>query len=304
MVCDNLKAGVTKASRYEPGVNRTYQDLATHYGFAILPTRVRKPRDKAKVEVAVQIVQRFVLARLRNRRFFSLANLNIAIHECVADLNAKIMRKLGKSRRELLETIERPALKALPTEPYRYAEWRRARVAPDYHVEIAGHFYSVPSRLIREVVEARITDTTIEIFYRGTRVASHAFSPVRNRHTTIPEHMPSAHRRYAEWTPARLMREAEKIGPATLALFEAIMRAKPHPEQGFRACLGILRLAKGYGVERLDAACRRGNDIGARSYGSIASILKHGLDRAYREGQPPEGPPIRHGNIRGRGYYH
>ena len=181
-----------------------------------------------------------------------------------------------------------------------------ARVAPDYHVEIAGHFYSVPSRLIREVVEARITDTSVEVFHRGTRVASHAFSAVRNRHTTIPEHMPSAHRRYAEWTPARLMREAEKIGPATLALFEAIMRAKPHPEQGFRACLGILRLAKGYGVERLDAACRRGNDIGARSYGSIASILKHGLDRAYREGQPPEGPltPIRHGNIRGRGYYH
>src|SRR3954451_5261111 len=259
VVCDNLKAGVTKASRYEPGVNRTYQDLATHYGFAILPTRVRKPRDKAKVEVAVQIVQRFVLARLRNRRFFSLADLNIAIHECVADLNAKIMRKLSKSRRELLETIERPALKALPTEPYRYAEWKRARVAPDYHVEIAGHFYSVPSRLIREVVEARVTDTTIEIFYRGTRVASHAFSPVRNRHTTIPEHMPSAHRRYAEWTPARLMREAEKIGPATLALFEAIMRAKPHPEQGFRVCLGILRLAKGYGVERLGCP-RRGRD--------------------------------------------
>src|SRR3954451_9456994 len=163
------------------------------------------------------------------------SDLNIAIHGCVADLNAKIMRKLGKSRRELLEMIERPALQALPTEPYRYAEWKRARVAPDYHVEIAGHFYSVPSRLIREVVEARITDTTIEIFYRGTRVACHAFSPVRNRHTTIPEHMPSAHRRYAEWTPARLMRKAEKIGPATLALFEAIMRAKPHPEQGFRA---------------------------------------------------------------------
>ncbi len=304
VVCDNLKAGVTKASRYEPGVNRTYQDLATHYGFAILPTRVRKPRDKAKVEVAVQIVQHFVLARAQPALLLTPRSQYLAIRECVADLNAKIMRKLGKSRRELLETIERPALKALPSEPYRYAEWKRARVAPDYHVEIAGHFYSVPSRLIREVVEARITDTTIEIFYRGTRVASHAFSPMRNRHTTIPEHMPSAHRRYAEWTPARLMREAEKIGPATLALFEAIMRAKPHPEQGFRVCLGILRLAKGYGVERLDAACRRGNDIGARSYGSIASILKHGLDRAYREGQPPEGPPIRHGNIRGRGYYH
>jgi transposase len=304
VVCDNLKAGVTKPSRYEPGINRTYQDLATHYGFAILPTRVRKPRDKAKVEVAVQIVQRFVLARLRNRRFFSLDELNAAIRECVAELNAKIMRKLGKSRSEMLETIERPALQSLPAEPYRYAEWKRCRVAPDYHVEIAGHFYSVPSRLIREVVEARITDTTVEIFHRGTRAASHAFSAVKNRHTTIPEHMPSAHRRYAEWTPARLMREAEKIGPATLALFEAIMRAKPHPEQGFRACLGILRLANRYCIERLDAACRRGNDIGARSYGSIASILKHGLDRAYREGRSPEGPPIRHSNIRGRGYYH
>ena len=162
----------------------------------------------------------------------------------------------------------------------------------------------MPSRLIREVVEARITSTTIEIFHRGTRVASHAFSAVRNRHTTIPEHMPSAHRRHAEWTPARLIREAEKIGSATLALVEAIMRAKPHPEQGFRSCLGILRLAKEYGVARLEAACRRGNDIGARSYGSIASILQHGLDRAYAHEKAPEGAPIQHANIRGQGYYH
>ena len=304
VVCDNLKAGVTKPSRYEPGINRTYQDPATHYGLAVLPTRIKKPRDKAKAEVAVQIVQRFVLARLRNRRFFSLDELNAAIRDCVADLNAKIMRKLGKSRRELFETIDRPALKPLPAEPYRYAEWKRARVAPDYHIEIADHYYSVPSRLIREVVEARITTTTVEIFHRGSRVASHAFSAVRNRHTTIPEHMPSAHRRHAEWTPARLMQEAEKIGPATLALFEAIMCAKPHPEQGFRSCLGILRLAKDYGVERLDAACRRGNDIGARSYGSIASILKHGLDRAYAHEKAPEGAPIQHADIRGQGYYH
>jgi transposase len=174
VVCDNLKAGVTKPSRYEPGINRTYAELANHYGFAVLPTRIKKPRDKAKAEVAVQIVQRLVLARLRNRRFFSLDELNTAIRECVADLNARIMRKLGKSRRELLETIERPALKPLPAEPYRYAEWKRARVAPDYHIEIAGHYYSVPSRLIREVVEARITTTTVEIFHRGIRVASHA----------------------------------------------------------------------------------------------------------------------------------
>lgn len=304
VVCDNLRAGVTKPSRYEPGINRTYQDLAEHYGFAVLPARVRKPRDKAKVEVAVQIVQRFVLARLRNRRFFSLAELNAAIAECVSDLNARIMRKIGKSRAELLETIDRPALDALPTEPYRYAEWKRCVVGPDYHVEIDKHYYSVPSRLIRETVEARITDATVEILHRGSRIASHARSNVPHRHTTITEHMPSAHRRYAAWTPARMMSAAAKIGPSTVALFEAIMKAKPHPEQGFRACLGILRLEKSYGAQRLEAACHRGNDIGATSYGSVASILRHGLDKAYAQASAPQGEPIRHANIRGRDYYH
>ncbi|MFZ0837844.1 MAG: IS21 family transposase [Xanthobacteraceae bacterium] len=304
VVCDNLKAGVTATCRYEPGINRTYQELAEHYDTAILPTRPRKPRDKAKVEVAVQIVQRFVLARLRNRRFFSLNELNAAIRETVADLNTKIMRKLGVSRNELFADIDRPALKALPSTPYQYAEWKKCRVAPDYHVEIADHYYSVPSRLIRQELEARITDTTVEILHKGIRVASHARSYARRRHTTIPEHMPSAHRRYAEWTPARIKREAAKIGPATIALVEAIMKAKPHPEQGFRACLGILRLARSYGSVRIEAACQRGNDIGATSYGSIKSILQHGLDRAYANERPPDGPPIRHSNIRGTGYYH
>jgi len=304
VVCDNLKAGVTATCRYEPGINRTYQDLATHYDTAILPTRPRKPRDKAKVEVGVLIIERYVLARLRNRRFFSLFELNVAIREIVADLNAGIMRKLGVSRLELLETVERPALKGLPSEPYQYAEWKKCRVAPDYHVEVERHYYSVPSRLIREQVEARITDTTIEIFHRGSRVASHARSNVRHRHTTIREHMPSSHRRYAEWTPARMMREAEKIGTATIALIQAIMQAKPHPEQGFRACLGILRLARSYGSARVEAACRRGNDIGATSYGSIKSILQHGLDRAYADDAPPPAQPIHHRNIRGNGYYH
>jgi transposase len=185
-------------------------------------------------------------------------------------------------------------------------------VAPDYHIEIAGHYYSVPSRLIREIVEARITTTTVEIFHRGVRVASHAFSPVRRRHTTINEHMPSAHRRYAEWTPARMMKEAARIGPATVALFDAIMNAKPHPEQGFRSCLGILRLEKSYGPARIEAAAKRGNDIGTTTCGSITSILQHGLDRAYLHPDPgmpakpasPDVGPIHHENIRGRGYYH
>ncbi|HYO27971.1 MAG TPA: IS21 family transposase, partial [Azonexus sp.] len=210
VVCDNLKAGVTAACRYEPGINRTYQDLATHYGTTILPARVRKPRDKAKVEVAVLIVERWILARLRHRRFFSLAELNAAIAELLAALNARPMRKIGASRRQLFETIDAPALGALPAEPYEYAEWKKARVAPDYHIELAGHFYSVPSGLIRQTVEARTTETTVEVFHKGKRVAAHVRSSLRNRHTTVPEHMPSAHRRYAEWTPARLTREAAR----------------------------------------------------------------------------------------------
>lgn len=304
IVCDNLKAGVTAACRYEPGINRTYQDMATHYGTSILPARVRRPRDKAKVENGVLIVERFILARLRNRRFFSLEELNQAIRELLDELNARLMRKLGASRRAFFEALDLPALKALPDEPYQYAEWKKCRVAPDYHVDLHGHLYSVPHALIREVLEARMTGTTVELFHRGRRVASHARSALRNRHTTISEHMPSSHRRYAEWTPARIAREAERVGSATAGLCAAIMRAKPHPEQGFRACLGILRLAKSYGGERLEAACRRGLDIGATTYGSIASILKSGLDRAYREEGAVEPSPIDHTNIRGGGYYH
>lgn len=304
IVCDNLKAGVTATCRYEPGINRTYQDLATHYDTAILPARPRKPRDKAKVEGAVLIVQRYVLARLRKRQFFGLVELNAAIRALVADLNAKVMRKIGASRNELLSTIDRPALKALPAEPYAYAEWKLCRLGLDYHVEIDQHYYSAPYGLVRERVEARITDATVEIFHKGARVASHVRSAVRRRHSTIPEHMPSAHRRYAAWTPQRILREAAAIGPATTALVEAVMKAKPHPEQGFRACKGILQLAKSYGASRLEAAARRGNDIGATTYGSIKSILQNGLDKAFAKPTAPDAPPVQHANIRGRGYYH
>ena len=304
IVCDNLKAGVTAACRYEPGISRTYQDMASHYGTAVLPARVRRPRDKAKVEVAVQVVQRWVLARLRHRRFFSLAELNGAIRELIADLNDRPMRHLGSSRRALFEALERPALLPLPTEPYTYAEWRRCRAGLDYHVEVHGHFYSVPYRLMREVIEARITDQTVELFHESTRVACHVRNPRQHRHTTIPDHMPSAHRRHAEWTPTRLLREAAAIGPSTIALVQRILATKPHPEQGFRACLGILRLVRSYGPERLEAACQRGMDIGARTYGSVQSILRNGLDRAYRPEPVSDELPVQHENIRGSGYYH
>jgi transposase len=304
LVCDNLKAGVTAACRYEPGINRTYQEMAAHYRTAIVPTRVRKPRDKAKVEVAVQVVERWVLARLRHRRFFSLGELNAAIRELNDELNARSMRRIGCSRRALFEAIEQNALLSLPTEPFEYAEWKRCRPGLDYHIDVHGHWYSVPYRLIREVVEARITDRTVEIFHRGVRVAVHVRSPMPHRHSTIPEHMPSAHRRYADWTPARLRREATQIGPAAAGLIDLILETKPHPEQGFRACLGILRLVRSYGVERVEAACQRGIDIGARTYGSVISILRNNLDRAYRPQPVPDLPPVQHGNVRGGGYYH
>jgi transposase len=282
LVPDNPKVGVDRANWYEPGLNRTYLDLATHYRTAILPTRPRKPRDKAKVEVAVLVVERWILARLRNRRFFSLAELNQAIAALVADLNQRPMRHLGVSRRELFLELDCPALKPLPAEPYEYAQWRVRRVGLDYHVDIDGHYYSVPHRLIRQQLDARITERTIELFNKGERVAVHLRGGGRGRHTTIAEHMPRAHRRYAEWTIERIRADAAAIGPSTAKLTALILESRPHPEQGYRACIGILRLARHYGADRLEAACDRGLDIGARSYGSIQSILKHGLDQHPR----------------------
>jgi transposase len=303
VVCDNLKAGVTKPCRYEPAINATYQEMAAHYGTAILPARVRKPRDKAKVEAAVLLVERWILARLRNRRFFSLAAINEAIRAHLDDLNSRPFRRLPGSRRSVYEEIERPALLPLPVEAYVYAEWFKRRVAPDYHIEVAGHFYSVPHRLLKEPVEARLTATTVEIFHRSGRVACHARNYGRSRHTTLPDHMPSSHRRLAEWTPQRLETYAADIGPATKTLVETILTGRRHPEQGFRTCLGILRLGKAYGAERLEAACARGLEIGTSTYGAIASILKNNLDRRSAKTQD-ELPLIEHANLRGSRYYH
>jgi transposase len=305
IVPDNLKAAVLKANWHEPGLNPTYQDFATHYGTAILPARPRRPRDKAKVEVGVQVVERWILARLRNQRFFALVELNSAITALLGELNGRPMRRLGVSRRQLFGELDRPALAALPVEPYVYAEWRQRRVALDYHVDVDGHYYSVPHRLLRQQVEARITQRTVELFHKGERVACHLLGGARGRHTTVTEHMPSAHRRHVGWTHERIQREAAAIGSDTATLVEVILRSRLHPEQGFRACLGILRLARQYGTDRLEAACRRGLEIGARSYGSINSILHNGLDRQplTRPSQAPE-LPLDHPNIRGSRYYH
>ena len=301
IVSDNLRAGITRACFYEPQINRTYADMATHYGTAIIPARPYKPRDKAKVEVGVQVVQRWILARLRNRRFFSLAELNQAIRELVEQLNDRPMRGWGTSRRALYEQIDRPALQPLPPTPYDYAEWKRCRVSLDYHVEIEKHFYSVPFRLLREEVEARVTAKTVELFHRGKLVATHLRSLRPRRATTVAEHMPSSHRRYRDWTHERILREAAAIGDDTAALIGIILRSRPHPEQGFRSCIGILRLVKRYGAERLDAACARALVLGTRSYSSVAAILKNAQERKTAE---PEPPVLFHENVRGSSYYH
>jgi transposase len=302
-VSDNLRSGVTKACFYEPAVNRTYAEMAAHYGTAIVPARPGKPRDKAKVEVAVQVATRWITAKLRNRRFFSLSELNAAIRELTTQLNARVTRHLGTSRRALFDEIERPAFKPLPVEPYVYAEWKERKVAFDYHVEVEHHYYSVPHTLLRETVWVRVAAHTVEVFHRGNRVAAHMRASSDRRHSTIREHMPSSHRRYADWTPERIRRQAGEIGRNTAALVEIIMRERPHPEQGFRASVGIIRLAKSYGRERLEAACGRALEIGARSYTSVNSILKSNLD-AKRPVAAADGPSIAHSNIRGPGYFH
>ncbi len=301
VVPDNLKSGIVKACFFEPEVQRTYADMLGHYQAAAVPARPYKPRDKAKAEVGVQVVQRYILARLRNQTFFSLEQLNASIWTSLNDLNNRVMRHLGFSRRQLFDEMERPALRALPTTPYVYAEWRRCRVGIDYHIEVEKHLYSVPHTLLRQEVEARLTAGTVEVFYRNKRVAAHVRTPGRGRPTTVPDHMPSSHQRYADWNIERFQRDAAAIGPATAAMVGVILAAKPHPEQGFRAAIGIINLVKRFDRTRVEAACHRGIDIGARSYTAIVSILKGNLDRAY---VTPEGAVIHHENVRGSGYFH
>ena len=304
LVPDNLKSGVSRACRYEPDLNPTYAELASHYGVAVVPARVRRPRDKAKAESGVQVVERLILAALRHRTFFSLPELNAAIAQLLERLNHRSFKKLPGCRRTAFEQIDQPALRPLPAAPYVYATWKKVRVHIDYHVELDGHYYSVPYALVKQQLEARLTERTVEVFHKGQRVASHIRSNLKGRHTTTPEHMPKAHREYAEWTPQRLVHWAEKSGPATAGVIGHILAHRPHPQQGFRSCLGILRLSERYGADRLEAACGRALRLNACRYQSIASILERGLDRQpLPEQQELTLPPV-HDHIRGPGYYH
>lgn len=304
VVPDNAKTAVVKACFYEPNVNRTYEEMLAHYNSAALPARPRKPRDKPKVEAAVRIMERYLLGRLRDRVFYALSELNEAIAEVIKELNdERNIRRLGVTRRALFVDIDQPHLSPLPAQDYVYAEWRVRRANLDYHVDIDGCFYSVPFRYARERIDARVTARTIELFVKGQRVAAHARLATCGRHTTVPEHMPSSHRRHAGWTAERIHKEAQSIGPATADFCAYLMRHKHHPEQGYRACLGVIRLPRVYGGERVEAACERALSIGAHTYASVKSILDHRLDQRPNSKAAADGPSILHPNIRGRRYY-
>lgn len=303
VVPDNLKSGVSRPCRYEPELNPTYHDLAVHYGVAVMPARVRKPRDKAKVEVGVQVVERWILARLRHRKFFSLAELNEAIRGLLSRLNERPFRKLEGSRRSVFDSLERPVLRPLPAQRFAYAEWQKGRVQVDYHVEVDDHYYSVPYQWVSQQLDVRVSATTVEFFVKGNRVASHLRSFRRGIHTTQSEHMPRPHREYAEWTPERLVQWARTTGPSVSGLIETVMSTRVHPQHGFRSCLGILRLGQQYGGERLEAACQYALTLEGASYRSVRSILKGGLDRQAGSAAEPARPPLVHDNLRGASYY-
>lgn len=304
-VPDNLKAGVSRACRYEPDLNPTYAEFAAHYGVAVVPARARKPRDKAKAEVGVQIAQRWILAVLRHRIFHGLDEVREAVKPLLEGLNARVMRRVGRSRREVFEAEERGALRALPSTRYETAEWKRARVNSDYHVEFEKHYYSVPYRHVHADVEVRATAATVEILKGAERIGAHARSRERFKHTTLDEHMPPNHRAMGEWDPERVEARAAKVGPATAGFVKELMSRRAHPVLAVRSCMGIFRLVGVWGAGRVERACERAAAYRSYSYGSVESILRRGLEgRPVRPRRGREGALPRHENLRGPDYFH
>ena len=304
LVPDNLKSAVTKANRYEPELNRTYADLASHYATAIVPARPYKPKDKAKVENAVLVVERWILARLRHQTFVGLAELNAAISELLQQLNQRPFKKLPGTRASQFEAIDKPALKPLPEQSYELAQFSKARVHVDYHIEVDRHYYSVPHTLIKQALDVRLTLHTVECFHEGIRVASHVRSFLKGKHTTLAEHMPPSHKAYSEWSPGRFLNWALDIGPNTRDVIQRLLNQGAHPEQNYRSCFGILSLAKRYGKVRLEAASYRALAIGSPRRHSIESILKKGLEsQPLNANETDTAPVVKHENIRGPGHY-
>jgi len=305
LVPDNLRSAVSKAHRYEPDINPSYQDMARHFGLAIVPARVRKPRDKARAEAGVLLVERWILAVLRKQTFFSLASLNREILRLLKALNERPFKKRSGSRHTLFVDIDQPALRPLPVERYEFATWRKVRVAPNIHVEVDRSYYSVPYALVKKQLDARLTEHCVELLYQGKRVANHVRALTPGSYSTVPEHMPIRHQKQLEWTPQRLIRWAQKSGGATAAVVQQLLAARHHPQQAYNACFGIMQLGKGYGDERLEAACQRALMTGAIGYRHIASILKHGLDKqALPEQQALTLTLPEHNNLRGSDYFH
>jgi transposase len=303
IVPDNPKAGVSRACRYEPDLNPTYQEMAAYYDTVVIPARPHKPKDKGKVENAVQVVERWILAALRNQTFFSLYELNQAIQEALQRLNSKPFQKLQGSRRSLYESLDKPALKPLPAQRYEFAEWRKGKVNIDYHVEVDHNYYSVPYQLVQQSVDVRLTASTVEIMHGGKRVASHPRATGRGGYITQVQHRPASHQKHLEWTPSRLVGWAESVGPETGKLVARLLEAKPHPEQGYRACLGIMRLGKSYGAQRLEAAASRALACGACTYSSVKSILSRNLDQVPLQLPVDEPTTPAHQNLRGPSYF-
>jgi transposase len=302
VVPDNPKTAVIRACRYEPVLHQTYHEMAEHYGTVILPARVKKPRDKAKVETGVQIASRQILAVLRDQRFFSVAELNQAIRPLLDKLNAQPFQKLDGSRDSWFESLEKDKLLPLPPTPYELATWTKATVNIDYHVAVDHHFYSVPYHLIHRELDVRLSERAVELFLESKRVAAHARSHLRGKFTTLDEHRPKSHQRYLDWTPSRMVQWARQTGPQCARLVEQILESRPHPEQGFRSALGVIRLGKAVGAQRLEAACARALRLGIASYRSIKSILENNLDRQAEEPELPLNSPA-HENVRGQEYY-
>jgi transposase len=302
VVPDCLKSAVVRACRYEPELNPTYAEMASHSRTCVLPARPARPRDKAKVENGVLIAKRWILAVLRHRTFYTLAELNGAISELLERLNNRPLRKLKQSRRDLFSLFDQPHALSLPDKLYEYAEWKLATVNIDYHIEVDKHYYSVPFGLLREKLDVRLTTHTVEAFQKGQRVASHVRSFVPHHHTTLKEHMPLAHQQYLEWTPSRIISWAEKIGPHTALLVQKIIETRVYPEHAYRSCLGILRLEKHYSKQRLENGCLRALRYGALSFKALNNILENGLDRLEEKSQSAALPA--HNNIRGGQYYH
>lgn len=302
-VPDNLKSGVTKPCRYEPDINPTYNDLAKHYDVAVVPSRVKKPKDKAKVEVGVQVVERWILARLRNQQFFNLNSLNKTILTLLDELNNRKMVHLGKSRKELFTSLDKPALRPLPKQTYEIAEFKKAKVSVDHHISFDGNFYSAPYRIISQEVFVRATKNAVEIYHKSKRVASHRRMPSKHgKYCTDEAHRPPAHKSYLAWTPERFLRWANNIGPATAEIIQIRLNSKKHPEQSYRSCFGILGLSKRYSSERLDAACRRALLCGISYYKGIKNILDSRFDQLQLD-ETPQQPTASHTNVRGKTYY-